>query len=341
MITSKNNVILRRVSTAVALFTLLAALSSPLQAQALLESYLDSRFADNGGVQIHYRAAGEGPLVLLIHGFGDYSETWRYLLPELTDSFRVVAIDSRGVNFSDSPGRMNDYSLTPLLEDILAVAKAETDVGDEVKFTLIGHDLGAAIAWQFAFTYPEMLTGLVALSMPHPASYEIDLQVNPDQRHARALYSALLEPSIAQSLTPATLAAWVEDDEGRAAYIAALELSGIESMLHYLRNIDFSSSGGKPSAQLIVNLPLLLIHGEEDAAVLISGHEHTFEFVSADSAMLSIPSAGHRVHHDAKGQVNGVIRNWLDLHRADISGSPTERVKGTRTVLPAFRQDRE
>lgn len=272
---------------------------------------MTSRTAQSQDVRIHYWATGEGPLVILLHGFPDYSETWRFLVPQIADAYRVVAMDSRGYNLSDQPPNSEDYALEILLQDILAVAETE----GERRFTLIGHDMGGAIAWQFAMTYPDRLTGLAVLSMPHPASYEHDLQTNRQQRQARELFSDLLNPEIADSLTPGLLASWVSDPDLQDSYLAAFQRSSITGMLHYFRNIDFSSSGAKTIDELTVNLPLLLIHGEDDSAILVSGHDATFDYVSVDSAMLRVPDASHMVHHDAPELVNSTIRSWLDLHR--------------------------
>ncbi|MCI5105920.1 MAG: alpha/beta hydrolase [Pseudomonadales bacterium] len=60
---------------------------------------------------------------------------------------------------------------------------------------------------------------------------------------------------------------------------------------------------------------VLLFHGEDDTAVLVSGHDEICDSVSADNAMLRVPGASHMVHHDAPELVNSTIRSWLDLHR--------------------------
>lgn len=63
----------------------------------------EHRFADNGDVRIHYAAAGEGPLVVFVHGFPDFWYSWRHQMDGLRDSYRVVAMDLRGYNLSDKP----------------------------------------------------------------------------------------------------------------------------------------------------------------------------------------------------------------------------------------------
>src|SRR5262245_40535120 len=73
-----------------------------------------SGFADSGGVKIHYREMGKGPLLILIHGFPDFWYSWRGQMPELAKSFRVVAIDQRGYNLSDKPEGVDNYKVEKL-----------------------------------------------------------------------------------------------------------------------------------------------------------------------------------------------------------------------------------
>src|SRR5690606_41709530 len=75
----------------------------PAGAQALSAvAPVESKFAQNGEVRIHYVASGKGPLVVMIHGYPDYSGSWDLLRPVLDDSYRVVAVDTRGYNPSDT-----------------------------------------------------------------------------------------------------------------------------------------------------------------------------------------------------------------------------------------------
>ena len=76
-------------------------------------------------MRIHYAIAGDGPLVVLIHGFPDYAATWDELIPVLRDNYRVAAVDLRGYNLSDQPVNLADYSMDKLIGDILAVIDAE------------------------------------------------------------------------------------------------------------------------------------------------------------------------------------------------------------------------
>jgi epoxide hydrolase 4 len=80
-------------------------LASPAAAEELGRS----GFADSGGVKIHFVTAGEGPLLVLIHGFPDFWYTWRAQIPALARRYQVVAIDQRGYNLSDQPEGVENY----------------------------------------------------------------------------------------------------------------------------------------------------------------------------------------------------------------------------------------
>lgn len=274
----------------------------------------ESKFAANNGVRIHYMAAGEGPLVVMIHGFPDYWASWSKLMPELADDFRVVAMDTRGYNLSDKPEGVAAYAMPNLVEDVAAVIRAE---GRE-KATIIGHDWGAAISWQFAFAKPDMLESLVILSVPHPTAFARELATNPQQRQNSQYARNFQKPGSENTLTAEGLARWVTDPAARAGYVEAFQRSSFAAMMNYYRanypdGANAPPEGAPPPALPKLNAPLLVIHGMKDTALLASGHSGTWEYVGKDSTILMIPDAGHFVQHDAADLVNETIDEWLEL----------------------------
>jgi len=120
----------------------------------------DEGFVDSDGVKLHYVSAGKGPLVVLLHGFPDYSYTWRDQMPALAKHFHIVALDLRGYNKSDQPKGVENYAMEKLVGDVAAVLNHFK----QDKATIIGHDWGGAIAWAFAMRHPEQTERLV---IPH------------------------------------------------------------------------------------------------------------------------------------------------------------------------------
>src|SRR5436190_11149066 len=144
------------------MMAMLAGLALATAAQAAPQD----RYATNNGVKIHYVVDGQGPLVVMIHGFPDYWATWKPLMAELSKAgYRTVALDTRGYNLSDKPQGEAAYAMPNLIGDVAAVIAAE----GQKDAIVIGHDWGAAIAWQTTFFRPDLVNKLVIMSVPHPA----------------------------------------------------------------------------------------------------------------------------------------------------------------------------
>lgn len=269
------------------------------------------KYASNGDVKIHYVAGGEGPLVVMIHGFPDYSGSWAKLMPALSDGYRVAAMDTRGYNLSDKPAGQDAYAMPNLVGDVAAIIKAE----GRDKAIVIGHDWGAAIAWQFAFARPEMLDKLVILSVPHPTTFAKEMASNPQQQANSAYARNFQQEGSETRLTAEGLAGWVQDPEAKPKYVEAFKRSSFAAMMNYYRmnyprTTSPQSAAAPPPPPL--NVPLLVIHGMKDTALLASGHSGTWDYVTKDTTILMVPDAGHFVQHDAAPLVNRTIRDWLD-----------------------------
>lgn len=121
-------------------------------------------YVQANGVRFHYVTAGEGPLVLLLHGFPQFWYGWRHQIPALAKRFRVVAPDLRGYNECGKPSRVRDYRVDVLASDIAALTAA---LGEKTAY-VAGHDWGGAVAWVAAANHPDVVTKLAILNCPHP-----------------------------------------------------------------------------------------------------------------------------------------------------------------------------
>src|SRR5262245_45884161 len=190
-----------------------------------------SGFTDSGGVKIHYREMGKGPLLILIHGFPDFWYSWRDQMPALAKHFHVVAVDQRGYNLSDKPEGVDNYKIDKLTGDVVAVIKHF----QEKKAVLVGHDWGGFVAWSFAMAQPEMTDRLIVLNCPHPAGIMRELANNPEQHKASQYVRNFQEPEAAKKLKPEALAFWVKEKDARAKYVEAFKWSSFQGMLDYYR----------------------------------------------------------------------------------------------------------
>src|SRR3954451_17077931 len=110
--------------------------------------------AEIGDVTLHYVEAGDGPLVVLLHGFPEFWFGWRLQIQPLAAAgFRVVAPDTRGYNLSSKPEGFESYGGDLLAADIRGLIRA---LGADAAH-LVGHDLGGSIAWTTAMNHPEVV----------------------------------------------------------------------------------------------------------------------------------------------------------------------------------------
>ena len=280
----------------------------PSPAQPLLDR-VEDRYAENDGVRIHYAVLGEGPLVIMIHGFPDYWYTWRDQMEELSKTHRVAAIDQRGYNLSDKPEGVESYKMRLLTEDAAAVIAAE---GRE-KAIVVGHDWGGMVSWNLAMRRPELVEKLVILNLPHPMGLARELATNPQQQENSAYARRFQQPEAHKALDAEKLARWVSDPEARKHYVEAFEKSSFEAMLAYYKaNYPREPYEMPESAPPKVQCPVLMIHGLDDKALLAPALNNTWEWLEADLTLVTIPGADHFVQQDASELVTRSIRMWLD-----------------------------
>lgn len=276
------------------------------------------RYAANGAVKIHYVVEGEGPLVVLLHGFPDYWATWKPLMAELNRAgWRTAALDLRGYNLSDKPDGVAAYAMPNLIGDVAAVIAAE-GAKDAV---VIGHDWGAAIAWQVAMNRPDLVNRLVILSVPHPAGFAREMATNAEQQKNSQYARNFQQPGFEKTLTAEGLAGWVKDAAEKPGYVEAFKRSDFAAMLNYYRANYPSGTGAATAAPpsmataARIKAPTLVIHGMKDTALNAAGHAGTWDHVDADTTIVMFPQAAHFVQHDAKDQVNRTVKDWLAARR--------------------------
>ncbi len=296
----------------------MAALAASLAVVSAAAAAPADKYAENRGVRIHYAVEGQGPLVVLIHGFPDYWATWKPLMAELNKAgYRTAALDLRGYNLSDKPQGVAAYAMPNLVGDVAAVIAAE----GQPKAVVIGHDWGAAIAWQVAFTRPDLVDKLVIMSVPHPAGMARELATNKAQQEGSNYARAFQKEGSEKALTAEGLAGWVKDPAEKPGYVAAFRRSDFAAMMNYYRanyprgaGADVQAPAGAAVAQR-VKVPTLVIHGMKDTALNAAGHAGTWDYVDADTTILMVPKAGHFVQHDAAALVDVTVRDWLNQRR--------------------------
>ena len=269
-------------------------------------------FADSDGVKIHYASLGQGPLVVMIHGFPDFWYSWRHQMNALSGDYRVVAIDQRGYNRSDKPKGQANYDLGLLVDDVKAVVEhleAEQAV-------IVGHDWGGFVAWGFATKYPDMTDQLIICNLPHPRGLARERALSNEQKRNSAYARRFQQPGAHRMLSAQGLARRIQDPKVRLRYIEAFERSDFEAMLHY-----YKQNYGEPpyledtSPVVKVKPPVLMFHGLNDQALMSGALNDTWKWLEKDLTLITIPGVGHWVQEEAAEQVSGMMKAWLQLQR--------------------------
>ncbi|OUL26478.1 epoxide hydrolase [Nostoc sp. T09] len=286
---------------------------------AVIQPSWTHEYITTNGVKLHYVTQGEGPLMLMLHGFPEFWYSWRHQIPEFAKYFKVVALDLRGYNDSDKPKEKSAYVMDEFVKDIEGVIKG---LGYE-KCVLVGHDWGGAIAWNFAYAHPDMLEQLIILNLPHPAKFSQGL-LTPQQL-LRSSYIFFFQLPWLPELTikSSDYAAVEKAFKGMAvdkniftqadidAFKHAAAKSGaLTAMLNYYRNV-FQQRILKINWG-ILEVPTLMIWGENDTAL---GKELSYgtEAYVKNFQIKYISNCSHWVQQEKPDLVNQYIRDFLTL----------------------------
>ena len=308
-------------SACLALTFTLAVLLPPPQGD-VFDRVTHGYATSEGGVKIHYATLGKGPLVVMIHGFPDFWYSWRHQMEGLSSQYQVVAIDQRGYNLSDKPAGVENYDLKLLVTDVAAVIK---HLGRD-KATIVGHDWGGMVAWQFAMNLPQMTENLVILNLPHPNGLMRELRSNPEQiknsEYARTFQRLTpKDPNVffGGPMTADTMSGWVRDQAARKRYLEAFGRSDFDAMLNYYkRNYPRGTGADLPPLPEFpkVKTSVLMFHGLNDQALHKDALAGTWNWVEKDLTIVTIPGAGHFVQQDAPEMVTTTLRSWLESRTA-------------------------
>ncbi|HXI27764.1 MAG TPA: alpha/beta hydrolase [Vicinamibacterales bacterium] len=297
---------------------------SSLPADDVFDRVTHGYATSEGGVKIHYASLGEGPLVVMIHGFPDFWYSWRHQMAALADRYQVVAIDQRGYNLSDKPKGVDSYDMRLLVADVAAVVKS---LGRD-KATVVGHDWGGIVAWNVAMSLPQMTENLIILNLPHPNGLARELRNNPDQiknsEYARNFQTkSSSDPTVffGRPMTAENLSGWVRDAAARKRYVEAFKMSDFEAMLNYYkRNYPRGAGADAPTPPPTplpkVRAPVLMFHGLNDTALNAEGLNGTWNWLEKDLTLVTVPGAGHFVQQDAADLVTSTMKWWLAMRSA-------------------------
>jgi pimeloyl-ACP methyl ester carboxylesterase len=291
----------------------------------------ERRIATNG-IELALHDEGEGPLVVLCHGFPELAYSWRAQIPVLAAAgYRVIAPDMRGFGASSAPSEVEAYDVLTLCGDLCGVLD---DAGEESAI-FIGHDWGASVVWQLAVVEPQRVRAVAGLSVPFiPRAPAAPIPIM--RRHLGedfyivwfqqpGVADAALASDVRRTLTTSRqwTADWALEDgaelkrppwlteEELAVYVEAFERTGFTGGLNWYRNIDRNWELTAPFAERRIEQPAMFLTGELDPVRRFMPAEAMHGWVTDLRAETVVTGAGHWVQQQAPAAVNGALLEFL------------------------------
>ncbi|KAA2254436.1 alpha/beta hydrolase [Solihabitans fulvus] len=308
------------------------------------------RHLDSNGLRTHIAEAGSGPLVLLLHGFLNYSYSWRHQLRALADAgYHAVAPDLRGYGDTDRPDAVEEYTQLHLAGDVVGLL----DALGERSAVVVGHDWGSMIAWTTALLRPDRVRGVVGLSVPYvPRGRQSLLSAmrsrfgdgyymqyfqeagRADRELARdvaATFRSVLYSGSASASEPwnpvvptgggwldvlpdpGVLPPWLTESD-LAAYVETFERTGFTGGLNWYRALDLSWELMAAWHDAPVTAPALFAYGAEDSFARYAAQliEALPASVPDLRASLALPGCGHWVQQEKPEEVNRALLGFLN-----------------------------
>ena len=267
------------------------------------------------GIAMHVVTEGEGPPVLLLHGFPDTHAVWRLQIAALVAAgYRVIAPDLRGYGQTEAPGKEDDYSMDALRADVVGLLDA---LGIE-RVLLVGHDWGSVVGWNVCMHAPERVERFVALSVGHPAAYTDGgpLQLLKGYYvlvfQLRGIAESMIKAFDWHSLrglasTPAQFEEWRTHLDRPGRLTAALN--------YYRANLKMFNASTWPT----VKVPVLGVWSSGDVALTEAQMRGSEKYVGESFQYERIEKVGHWLQLEAAGQVNALILNFFQSQPQNAS----------------------
>lgn len=309
----------------------------------------ERRIATNG-IELNIAEQGEGPLVLMLHGFPESWYSWRHQFePIAAAGFHAVAPDMRGYGKSDKPQDISAYNQVEVVNDIIGLIPA---LGYDTAIVL-GHDWGAPTAWSCALHHTDKVTAVGALSVPfspRPEAPPLDTlrKVFKDQFFYQLYFQepgvaeAELEANVEVSLRkfyhmasgdvdlttltpkgpdddlltsipdPGKLGDWCSDED-LAYYVGEFERSGFRGPLNYYRNHNLTWELTK-GAPITITQPAMFAAGTRDGVIIMAAEALKVLRQRVPNLLVNelIPDIGHWTQQEAPEAVNKLILKFLE-----------------------------
>ena len=304
----------------------------------------EMRTIDTGEVALRCAVEGEGPLVIMVHGFPESWYSWRHQIGPVADAgFTACAVDVRGYGGSDKPQPVEAYAMERIVGDLIGLRKA---LSPDAPAVLVGHDWGAPIVWNSALTHPEHFRAVAGMSVPfsgvpqrpftevfrehftsqgrffyqeyfqEPGVAEAEAEADPRDFVQRMMYSISgdvppgdywdkpLGATFLEGLPDPEPVAWLTEDD-LDFYEAEFTASGFRGPLNRYRNHEADYAWLQNWAGKRIEQPALFIGGTRDPA--------TFLFGAIEDPVALVKMFAPR----AEGHILDGVGHWTQQERPD------------------------
>lgn len=285
--------------------------------------FLEHQRVRTRGIHLHCVVAGDGPLVVLLHGFPEGWRSWQRQIPALARRYRVVVPDLRGHGESDAPKKGYDFG--SLADDVLGVLN---HYGGKAPVRLVGHDWGAILGWVMAYRHPGRVARLATVNGPHPAVFADHILRGPQLR--RTLHFLGYQIPVLPEITLGALSAlgvkrylersavrreaWT-DTELDDARRAAAESESVRAGLSMVRAVLRKGPKQVRPWSVPLEVPSLVIWGERDP---IYGPELLDDLprYAENLRVERLADVGHFPQREATDRVNELLLSFLEGPRS-------------------------
>jgi pimeloyl-ACP methyl ester carboxylesterase len=294
---------------------------------------------------MHVAEAGEGPLVVLLHGFPESWYSWRHQLTALAAAgYHAVAPDQRGYCLTDAPTDPALYTILHLTGDVIALMDA---LGEE-RAVVAGHDWGAPVAWHTALFRPDRIRGVIGLSVPYrprgssapiatlrqhlgsgfymvyfqqPGVADAELSRDPAMTFRRVLCSlggegtpmTLIPPGggfLDATVEPDGLPAWLTQQD-IDSFVAQYDGAGFTGPLNWYRNLDRNWELTAAWQHAQVDAPALFLAGDRDPVLTFVSTDGLETFVPNLTKSVLVPAAGHWIQQERPAEVTSAMLEFV------------------------------